>query len=292
MRVGSTANSRITARARPARIAGSPSLRRLVGALEPVPAGRRIGARRLLRIGDDEAELVGERVHPRSDGEIVRLLGAAVQHDDQRPARGHRRTDRRIDLVVPRARGAGEASRDPGRPRGNFRGRRSTQGARGRAGGKRQLFPQTPQDFAEAPPWGLARLARRPAGLGAGAPDATTASAAAAEPGRAPPADERALAGRRRLRTRGAPSPAGAAWAPPHPRSPARSFRHRGGIGGRRAVARQRALDHPRRLHHILRAHELQARRMAALKFALMCRILVRWVFALEISECDRRART
>ena len=35
-------------------------------------------------IGDEEAVLLGERVHPRAGGEVVGRLGAAVQHDDQR----------------------------------------------------------------------------------------------------------------------------------------------------------------------------------------------------------------
>ena len=44
----------------------------------PVPAFLRIGAVALLGVGDEEAELLGERVHSGAGGEIVRRLGAAV----------------------------------------------------------------------------------------------------------------------------------------------------------------------------------------------------------------------
>ena len=43
-----------------------------------------VGAPRLVRIGDDEAELVGEVVHPRSKREVLRILGAAMQHEHER----------------------------------------------------------------------------------------------------------------------------------------------------------------------------------------------------------------
>ena len=52
--------------------------------VEPVPAALRVGEARLVRIGDDEAELLRKRVHPRANGEIFRVLRAAVQHDHQR----------------------------------------------------------------------------------------------------------------------------------------------------------------------------------------------------------------
>lgn len=38
----------------------------------------------LRRIGHDEAMLVGKRVHSRAGCEILRILGAAVEHHDQR----------------------------------------------------------------------------------------------------------------------------------------------------------------------------------------------------------------
>ena len=50
---------------------------------EPIPALRDICAQSLLGIGDEEAMLLGEVVHPRSGREVVGGLGAAVQHHDQ-----------------------------------------------------------------------------------------------------------------------------------------------------------------------------------------------------------------
>ena len=68
----------------PASSAGSPWPRRWSAGEEPVPALVRVRARRLRRVEDEEALLLGERVHARAGGEVVRVLGAAVQHDDQR----------------------------------------------------------------------------------------------------------------------------------------------------------------------------------------------------------------
>src|SRR5947207_462807 len=73
-----------------------------MGTPAPVPAPRRIGRHALLRIGNDEAYLVGELVHARAGGEIVRILLAAMKHDDERArlpvaARGN------VGLVAARA---------------------------------------------------------------------------------------------------------------------------------------------------------------------------------------------
>ncbi len=95
--------------------AGLALIAHLVRETEPVPASRWIGARRLSRIGDDEAVLLGEAVHPRAQGEVVRVLRAAMQHDDQRQ-RAALRVAGDIDLVVPRTRFAGEGPREIGRP--------------------------------------------------------------------------------------------------------------------------------------------------------------------------------
>ena len=56
----------------------------LMAPVEPVPAAGRVGAARLVRIGDDEAELVGEAVHLCPEGEIFRILGASMQHEHER----------------------------------------------------------------------------------------------------------------------------------------------------------------------------------------------------------------
>ena len=40
----------------------------------------------LARIGDDEAVLLGQRIHAGTGGEILRALRAAVKHDDQAAA--------------------------------------------------------------------------------------------------------------------------------------------------------------------------------------------------------------
>ena len=56
----------------------------LVARVEPVPALLGVGGGRLRRVGDEEAVLLGERVHLGAGGEVVGRLGAAVQHDQQR----------------------------------------------------------------------------------------------------------------------------------------------------------------------------------------------------------------
>ena len=56
----------------------------LVAGAEPVPAFGRVGGRWLARIGDHEPLGLRPLIHTRSRGEVVGVLGAAVQHDDQR----------------------------------------------------------------------------------------------------------------------------------------------------------------------------------------------------------------
>ncbi len=70
----------------------------LVGRCEPVPALRVVRARRLGRVQDQETALLGDLVHARTGREIVRRLGAAVQHHDQRK-RTFRRPARHEELV-------------------------------------------------------------------------------------------------------------------------------------------------------------------------------------------------
>ncbi len=57
-----------------------------------------------MRIGDDEAELLREVVHPRAKGEIFRVLRAAMQHEHQRQL-SPLVIGRNIEAVVERARG-------------------------------------------------------------------------------------------------------------------------------------------------------------------------------------------
>ena len=51
--------------------------------IEPVPAQGRVGGRRLGWIGDDQPALFRHFVHSCTDCEIVGVLGAAMQHDDE-----------------------------------------------------------------------------------------------------------------------------------------------------------------------------------------------------------------
>src|SRR5215207_11737577 len=55
----------------------------LVRSLEPVPALRAVGGGGLRGIGYEEGVYLGERVHAGARGEIVGILGTAVEHDDQ-----------------------------------------------------------------------------------------------------------------------------------------------------------------------------------------------------------------
>jgi hypothetical protein len=81
----------------------------LVPEIEPVPACQLIGVRRLNRIDDDQAMLLSQSVHARPRCEVVGILGAAVEHDNQRK-RPASRIARDIDFVVPRTGFAGEGS--------------------------------------------------------------------------------------------------------------------------------------------------------------------------------------
>jgi hypothetical protein len=63
--------------------AGSPWPRCWSG-LEPVPAPGIIGRNRLLRIEHQEWFGLGDEVHAGASGEIIRVLGAAVEHHHQR----------------------------------------------------------------------------------------------------------------------------------------------------------------------------------------------------------------
>ena len=136
----------------PAMMLGSPASRTLVREIEPVPARRGIGGRRLSWIGDDEAEVLGEPVHACPHGEVVRVLGAAMEHDDQRrPAVSAARD---IDLVIPRTCLAGECPREPGRPFRDGDRRRFAQFCerRGARTDARAIgLPQQIQDFSKRP---------------------------------------------------------------------------------------------------------------------------------------------
>src|ERR671915_418316 len=56
----------------------------LVRGLEPVPALLHVGVTCLRGIRDEEGVLLGVFVHAGARSEVVRALGAPVQHDDQR----------------------------------------------------------------------------------------------------------------------------------------------------------------------------------------------------------------
>ena len=56
----------------------------LIAALEPVPALVGVRGHRLRWIGHQQAELLGQGVHPRPCREIIRCLPTAVQHHDER----------------------------------------------------------------------------------------------------------------------------------------------------------------------------------------------------------------
>jgi hypothetical protein len=51
---------------------------------EPVPASRRIGVAVLGRVEHRKPLGLGKPAHPRAGGKVVRILCAAVQHDQQR----------------------------------------------------------------------------------------------------------------------------------------------------------------------------------------------------------------
>ena len=94
--------------------------RALVGELEPVPAGRAVGAPRLPRLGDEEAALLGERVHAPCRRRSRRGSGCS-RAASRRAGAGLCAPARDVDLVVARARRAGEGL---GEIRRAFRNRR------------------------------------------------------------------------------------------------------------------------------------------------------------------------
>ena len=53
------------------------------GAVKPIPATGRIRTPRLVWIGDDETEFIGQIVHLRSQRKIVRILRTSMQHEQQ-----------------------------------------------------------------------------------------------------------------------------------------------------------------------------------------------------------------
>src|SRR5215216_1278603 len=66
----------------PAMSDGSPRPR-CWGGLESVPALLRVGVASLRGIRNEERVLLGELVHARAGSEVVRTLGATMEHDDQ-----------------------------------------------------------------------------------------------------------------------------------------------------------------------------------------------------------------
>src|SRR6185437_16034222 len=56
----------------------------LVAWAKPVPAFRLVGSAGLLRIDHEAIELLRQEIHPGAGREILRRLGAAVKHDDER----------------------------------------------------------------------------------------------------------------------------------------------------------------------------------------------------------------
>ena len=77
----------------------------LMGGRKPVPARRGIVGGALLGIGYQQAVRFGKRVHVGADGEIIGILLAAMQHDDEA---AFLRSRRNIELVAARAMRAGE----------------------------------------------------------------------------------------------------------------------------------------------------------------------------------------
>src|SRR4051812_48462530 len=56
----------------------------LVGCTKPVPAFRLVCLAGLSRIDHEATLFLSDKVHPGAGGEIIRRLGTAVKHDDQR----------------------------------------------------------------------------------------------------------------------------------------------------------------------------------------------------------------
>ena len=83
----------------------------LVARAKPVPALRLVGSARLLGIDHEAVLLFRQEVHPGAGGEIVRRLGAAVKHDDQRKLLSLRAA-RDEQLVGPASRRVAEGAFD------------------------------------------------------------------------------------------------------------------------------------------------------------------------------------
>ena len=83
----------------------------LVARAKPVPALRLVGSARLFGIDHEAVLLFRQEVHPGAGGEIVRRLGTAVKHDDQRK-RLSLRAARDEQLVGPASRRVAEGAFD------------------------------------------------------------------------------------------------------------------------------------------------------------------------------------
>ena len=120
----------MTWRTMPARSAGSPCAAPLVGGREPVPALVRVRARAPAPgRGRRSPRACGQLVHSRAGGEVVGVLGAAVQHDDQRQ-RLAVEAGRREQLERAGSGRAGEAAGDEAAGRRDAVGSRDTVGDR------------------------------------------------------------------------------------------------------------------------------------------------------------------
>ncbi len=100
----------------------------LVARIEPVPAFGSVGGLRLGGVGDKEDMLLRQGVHLGAGGEVIRRLGAAVQHHDQ----GDRApvvAARNIELVGPAAGGVRERGLVKPGAGGDGRGGRPALGA-------------------------------------------------------------------------------------------------------------------------------------------------------------------
>ena len=75
----------------------------LVHVLEPVPAALRVRPAGLLGVEHEETVLARQRVHARADREVLGVLRATVQHDEECGRRRVRRARRDEEAVVERA---------------------------------------------------------------------------------------------------------------------------------------------------------------------------------------------
>ena len=84
----------------PAMMEGSPAPRTLILRLEPIPAQGWICALALAWIGNEKSMLLSQSIHAGPCGEVVGILRAAMQHDDQWAASAGMMTTRNIELVA------------------------------------------------------------------------------------------------------------------------------------------------------------------------------------------------